>query len=155
MHLFIYLFIYLFIPAWWKNCPLPSLVKVGDARPPPFTLSTITIKAVVYAPAKWKIHCRKYKTTFTESFFDSLSWILSKRERNNEQQTIHPLSHVSPPPPTLFVSSWPLPPSGPPYNLSSICHGSFLLSSFLYFSPLLAPSLFFSSLFLFQSILLY
>ncbi len=29
----------------------PSLVRVGGARPPPFTLSTIMSKVVVYAPA--------------------------------------------------------------------------------------------------------
>jgi hypothetical protein len=28
----------------------PSLVGAGGARPPPFTLSTITSKVVVYAP---------------------------------------------------------------------------------------------------------
>ena len=30
----------------------PPLVRVGGARPPPFTLSTITYKVVVYAPAE-------------------------------------------------------------------------------------------------------
>jgi hypothetical protein len=30
----------------------PPLVRVGGARPPPFTLSTITCKVVVYAPAE-------------------------------------------------------------------------------------------------------
>ncbi len=30
----------------------PCLVRVGDARPPPFTLPTITSKVVVYAPAE-------------------------------------------------------------------------------------------------------
>ncbi len=30
----------------------PGLVKVGGARPPPFTVSTIMSKVVVYAPAQ-------------------------------------------------------------------------------------------------------
>ncbi len=36
-----------YIPSWWKNW-----WGWGGARPPPFTISTITYKAVVYAPAK-------------------------------------------------------------------------------------------------------
>ncbi len=39
-----------YIPSWWKN--LPSLVWVGSACPPAFTLSTITSKGVVYVSAK-------------------------------------------------------------------------------------------------------
>jgi hypothetical protein len=30
----------------------PGLVSVGGARPPPLTLSTITYKVIVYAPAE-------------------------------------------------------------------------------------------------------
>jgi hypothetical protein len=32
---------------------LAWLVRVGDARPPPFTTFTITSKVAVYAPAEW------------------------------------------------------------------------------------------------------
>jgi hypothetical protein len=38
-----------FIPSWWKN--LPILLRVVGARPSPFNISTITYKAVVYAPS--------------------------------------------------------------------------------------------------------
>ncbi len=31
---------------------MSSLVRVGDASPPPFTISTITYKVLVYAPAE-------------------------------------------------------------------------------------------------------
>ncbi len=40
-----------YIPSRLKN--QPSLVRVGGARPPPFTLFTITYKIAVYAPAEW------------------------------------------------------------------------------------------------------
>ncbi len=39
-----------YIPPWLKN--QPSLVREGGVRPPPFTISTITNKVVVYAPAE-------------------------------------------------------------------------------------------------------
>ncbi len=39
-----------YIPSWWKN--QPWLVRVRGARPPPFTLVTITYKVVVYASAE-------------------------------------------------------------------------------------------------------
>ncbi len=41
-----------YIPSWWKN--QPSLVRGGRGvhAQPPFILSTITYKVVVYAPAK-------------------------------------------------------------------------------------------------------
>ncbi len=37
-----------YIPSWWKN--LPRLVRAGDARPPPFTVFTITYKVAVCRP---------------------------------------------------------------------------------------------------------
>ncbi len=39
-----------YIPPRWKN--QPSLLRLGGARPPPFTKSTIAYTVVVYAPAE-------------------------------------------------------------------------------------------------------
>jgi hypothetical protein len=39
-----------YIPSLWKN--QPWLVRVGSARPPPFTLFTFTYKVAVYTPAE-------------------------------------------------------------------------------------------------------
>ncbi len=39
-----------YILSWWKI--KPSLVRVGGALPPTFTISTITYKVVVYAPSE-------------------------------------------------------------------------------------------------------
>ncbi len=39
-----------YIPLWWKN--YPRLVRVGGARPPPFTIVTFKYKVAVYAPAE-------------------------------------------------------------------------------------------------------
>jgi hypothetical protein len=45
----------------------PCLVRVGDARPPTFTLSTITSKVVVYAPLQLRgqIHSPCFSSTPT------------------------------------------------------------------------------------------
>jgi hypothetical protein len=37
---------------FWRTFHHDDVVRVGYARPPPFTLSTITSKVVVYAPAE-------------------------------------------------------------------------------------------------------
>jgi hypothetical protein len=39
-----------YLPSRWKNLPRP--VRVGGARPPPFTIVTITYKVAVYASAE-------------------------------------------------------------------------------------------------------
>jgi hypothetical protein len=39
-----------YIPSCWKN--QPSLVRVGGASPPPFTIYTIKYKVAMYAPAE-------------------------------------------------------------------------------------------------------
>ncbi len=41
-----------YIPSWWKNLPRLAGKGVGLRYHPPFTISTITCKVVVHAPAE-------------------------------------------------------------------------------------------------------
>ncbi len=51
-----------YMPSWWSN--QPSRVRMVGARPPPFTLSTITSKVVVYTlQLSGQIHSTYFSST--------------------------------------------------------------------------------------------
>jgi hypothetical protein len=74
---------------WW-GLNWPWLVRVGGARPPPFTTFTLTSKFAVYAPAEWAdtltlFHLYQYMYSVTWRYFRWfwLGWPAANREVGN------------------------------------------------------------------------
>ncbi len=71
----------------------------GGARPPPFTLSTITGKAVVYALAKWA-------DTYTPPFFSSTTIWLAVRQARVRISARHPMEVPPTEPAAVKIWRW-------------------------------------------------